>query len=273
MTALFHRRAVRPILLLASLVMLTGWLIGKGKSPAIRRCEGHAMGCAWTLLYRAPSHAPANVSAEVQQVLDRWEQVMSTWREDSDLSRHNRGAAPSPDLQRVIRLAEQMHDATSGAFDPRILPAVHRAGFAPAGQGLDLSGIGKGFAVDRVAEHLRARGIHDFLFQLAGETIAGDAPWEVALEAPDPTQRRITRTLTLQNRALATSGNYRQYITDNNGIHSHIIDPRTSLPVVRPFSAVTVIAPDAATADAWSTALFVTGARQAPPPLEVIWQP
>jgi FAD:protein FMN transferase len=272
MTPAFPHRRWRRIGIVAALALLITGLAWKGKSPAVQRCQGRAMGCEWTLLCRNTSTHPATLSRDVQQVLDHWENVMSTWREDSDLSRYNRGAPATKDLQHVISLATRLRDATGGAFDPHLLSAVHRAGFAPAGNGLDLSAIGKGYAVDRVADHLRAHGIHDFLFQLAGETIAGDAPWEVGIESPDPTQRRIATTITLQNRALATSGNYRQYTTEKNGIHSHIIDPRTAQPVIRHFSAVTVLAPDAATADAWSTALFVTGSPTAPAPLEVLWQ-
>lgn len=230
------------------------------------------MGCSWTLLCRQKNFDPSMLTSDVQQVLDRWENVMSTWKEHSDLSRHNRGEKASADLQRVLDLAEQTRLNSGGAFDVRVLAAVHRAGFAPAGQGIDLSGIGKGFAVDRVAETLRAHGIHDFLFQLAGETIAGDAAWEVGVEAPDPVSRRVAKTILLQNQAMATSGNYRQFHGSDEGIRSHIIDPRTGRPVIRGFSAVTVIARDAATADAWATALFVSGERSGPGDMQVFWQ-
>ncbi|MFM2171804.1 MAG: hypothetical protein RI957_2033, partial [Verrucomicrobiota bacterium] len=212
------------------------------------------------------------LTKEIQQILDHWEGVMSTWRENSDLSRHNRGEAATADLQRVLDLAEQIRLDSKGYFDARVLHAVHRAGFAPAGQGIDLSGIGKGFAVDRVAERLRALGVNDFLFQLAGETIAGDHAWEVGVESPDPIARRVTKKIRLQQQALATSGNYRQFRNSAEGIVSHIIDPRTGLPVIRGFSAVTVVARDAATADAWATALFVSGEQQGPEGTEVFWQ-
>jgi thiamine biosynthesis lipoprotein len=268
-----HRQFTRlRLVVVCGFLAITAWLFWRGKTPDILRCEGQAMGCSWTLLYRQKSCDPSMLNSDVQQVLDHWENVMSTWKEYSDLSRYNRGEKASADLQRVLDLAEQMRVKSGGAFDARVLDAVHRAGFAPAGQGIDLSGIGKGFAVDRVAETLRARGINDFLFQLAGETMAGDVAWEVGVEAPDPLSRRVVKTILLQNQAMATSGNYRQFHHSDEGIRSHIIDPRTGRPVIRGFSAVTVIARDAATADAWATALFVSGERSAQDDMQVFWQ-
>lgn len=246
-------------------------LVWRARPVETRSIRGQAMGCAWTLQWRGTAPAAA-LQQEVNTTLSHWEQVMSTWRADSDLSRFNQGAPASADLQRVIDLAKGMRQESAGAFDPYLLAMVHEAGFAPQGKGLDLSGIGKGFAVDRVGERLRALGVNDFLFQLAGETLAGDGAWEVGIEAPDPSARILTKRVTLQKQALATSGNYRQFKRSDQGIASHIIDPRSGKPVMRPFSSVTVIASDCSRADAWSTALYVLGKDHHPPSLQVIWQ-
>jgi thiamine biosynthesis lipoprotein len=262
----------RAVAILLGIALMIGFLYQRGKKPELQQTQGHAMGCEWTLLYRNADQDPAELQREVQTILDHWEQVMSTWRVDSDLSRFNRGEPATADLQRVLTLADKMRIATDGTFDANVLEAVHRSGFGPEGKGVDLSGIGKGFAVDRVAERLRVLGASDFLFQLAGETIAGEEAWEVGIEAPDPTGLRVTKKVTLQNRALATSGNYRQFQNAERGIVSHIIDPRTGEPVIRAFSAVTVIAEECATADAWATALFVSGKREVLASLEVWWQ-
>jgi thiamine biosynthesis lipoprotein len=81
----------------------------------------------------------------------------------------------------------------------------------------------------------------------------------------------------LQRQAMATSGNYRQFQPTTNAdaaVISHIIDPRTGSPVMRTFSSVTVIAEQAATADAWATTLFVLGPGHHQPAAvqKVIWQ-
>jgi thiamine biosynthesis lipoprotein len=263
------------------------WLLGAGlllvltalawrwvAAPSHQRCQGRAMGCEWTLLTRERVISEGTLQAEMAGVLEHWEQVMSTWRWDSDLSRYQRGEVPTADLQRVLVLAEEMRRATAGAFDPRVGAAVQREGFAPPGGGIDLSAIGKGFAVDRVGERLRALGYRDFLFQLAGETLAGDEPWTVALESPDPQVREVSQTVTLCRQALATSGNYRQFHLGKAGeIRSHLIDPQSGEPVIREWSAVTVIANDATSADVWATACFVRGAKSAGAGMKVIWQP
>jgi thiamine biosynthesis lipoprotein len=225
---------------------------------------GRAMGTTWTLAWRG--QAPPQLRREIAGVLEHWEQVLSQWRADSDLSRCNHGEPASAELTRVIRLADAVREASGGAFDHRLLAAVHAAGHGPPGTGLDLSGIGKGFAVDRVAERLRQLGLRDFVFELGGEVIAGDGDWTVAIERPTAGSRDSVRSLTLRDRALATSGNYHQ--------PGHLIDPRTGRPVERPASSVSVMAADCATADAWATALFVLGPefRAIPAGLEVTWQ-
>jgi len=262
---------VAPALLI--LVLVLAW---KSRPPTPdltpQVVDGQSMGTTWKLAWRGT--CDAHVRREVTQVLDHWEQVLSQWRETSDLSRFNRGEAPSEDLGRVIELAEQVRLASGGAFDHRILPAVHRAGFGPAGQGIDLSAIGKGFAVDRVGERLRQLGCNDFIFELGGEVLTGDSAWSVEIETPRPNPSSPRHPVTLRKRALATSGNYRQFVPQGELLKSHIIDPRSGAPVMRPPAAVSVFAADCATADAWATALFVLGPEftDVPEGLQVYWQ-
>lgn len=255
----------RALVIALAAAVFIGALMLKGREASPRSpIAGRAMGTTWKLAWRGD--APPNIRREVAAVLEHWEQVMSQWRGDSDLSRYNRGEPASDDLTKVIRLAEAARDASGGAFDHHILENVHAAGYGPPGKGIDLSAIGKGFAVDRVGERLRQIGVRDFIFELGGEVIAGEGDWPVDIEGPVSNRTEIARTLTLRNRALATSGNYQQ--------PGHLIDPRTGKPVKRPPSSVSVIAADCATADAWATALFVLGPDFQPIPtgIEVTWQ-
>ena len=239
-------------------------------APAPKQLHGAAMGTTWTLSWRGKE--TRGVEKAVAETLTKWENVLSQWKSDSDLSRFNRGEPATPELQRVIDLAEEIRSQSAGAFDHRMLRETSDAGFGPAGLGIDLSGIGKGFAVDRVGERLRELGINDFIFELGGEVITGDGEWEVGIESPDPSGGATLRLVKLKNQALATSGNYRQFKPAPGGLASHILDPRTRKPIVRPPSSVTVIAKDCATADAWATALFVLGEEvPGPPGLEVTW--
>lgn len=262
----------RPLamVVLAALFAAVVWKRPQGGEA--RHLEGAAMGTRWHLEWRGAAPPPERLAREVATTLARWEQVLSHWRPDSDLSRHNRGETATPDLRRVLRLAEAVELESGGAFCHRLLARSHEEGFGPPGRGFDLSAIGKGFAVDRVGETLRSLGVRDFLFELGGEVLAGDGDWEVAIERPDPSASVVARTLRLRNQALATSGNYRQFHPTAGGLASHLLDPRADgRPVVRPPAAVSVVAPDCATADAWATALFVLGPDHPAPPGLVCW--
>lgn len=237
---------------------------------------GRAMGCEWKLLTHERVDRDV-LHAEVAAVLEHWEQVLSTWRSDSDLSRYNRGEPPGGDLSRVLDLAEQLRRESGGAFDHRMLEQLTAAGFGPGGKGTDLSSIGKGFAVDRVCEMLRERGVRRHLFSLAGEIRAGEGTWSAGIEAPDPDKDPEIRSMSLSGQAMATSGNYRQWNRrEGEKLAGHILNPVSGQPVMRPPCSVTVIGPDAAQASGWATALFVLGPEGSKMPesmgMRVVWR-
>jgi len=263
---------VKRLISILALLVLAGAIIYRSVPEKGRLLSGNAMGATWNLKWRDDPPARDFLRQEVADTLEKWEQVLSQWRDHSDISRFNRGELATPELQRVIDLAEVIHKASGGAFDYRMLAETNEAGFGPEGNGIDLSAIGKGFAVDRVGERLRELGVNDFVFELGGEVIAGDGEWTVGIERPDPASQSTARSIKLRNGALATSGNYRQFHPIPGGLASHILDPRTRKPIIRPPSSVSVIAKDCATADAWATALFVLGREISDPPgLEVRW--
>lgn len=134
-----------------------------------------------------------------------------------------------------------------------------------AGVYCDLSAIAKGYAVDRVSETLQEMGYGDHMAELGGEirvhgvNLSGD-PWRIAVEKPSPDGgRAIQRVLPLENQAMATSGDYRNYYEKDGKRFSHEIDPRTGRPVEHRTASVSVVHPSCATADAWATALIVLG--------------
>ncbi|MDR3374498.1 MAG: FAD:protein FMN transferase [Ancalomicrobiaceae bacterium] len=129
---------------------------------------------------------------------------------------------------------------------------------------LDLSGIAKGYGVDRLVETARGFGIASGLFGIDGEIRAlGAKPdgsaWAIALEAPDRTSRGTAGVIELVDAAIATSGTYRQYRDVGGRCVSHTIDPRTRAPIANDLASVSVIAETAMLADAWATALLVLG--------------
>lgn len=130
---------------------------------------------------------------------------------------------------------------------------------------LDLGAIAKGFGVDRVAALLRERGIENFLVEIGGETLgdgvnAAGEPWRVGVLKPDGSADLQGVARLTDGRAIATSGDYRNFYRDESGeLRAHIVDPRTAAPVGLAVASVSVLAADCLSADALATALFVLG--------------
>lgn len=133
---------------------------------------------------------------------------------------------------------------------------------------LDLSAIAKGYAVDEVARLVSTQGIKDFLVEIGGEIrISGENPegktWRVAIEYPHIDKlRSAAAILSVTNVAIATSGDYRNFIEIDGKRYSHIIDPLTGKPVTHNPASVTVISRDCLSADAWATAFSVIGSHK-----------
>jgi FAD:protein FMN transferase len=129
---------------------------------------------------------------------------------------------------------------------------------------VDLNAIAPGYAVDQIAKLLVARGINDYLIDVGGELRASgrkskNSQWQVAIELPDGKGQLFDASFDLEDMALATSGDYRNYIERDGKRLSHTLDPRTMRPIEHRLASVTVLAPTAAQADAWATALNVWG--------------
>ncbi len=208
----------------------------------------------------------------------------------------------SSDTLAVIEEALRIGHLSDGAFDPTIGPLVRLWGFGPASASqqvpphgkiqealgkigirhvqtrrapatiakrlsdieIDLSGIAKGFAVDKLAEHLEEQGVAHYLVEIGGELRArGLSPrrraWRVGVERPIARRRAMQRAVALDGAAIATSGNYRIFFEYDSARYSHIIDPRNGKPVDHDLASVTVIGSSTMQADALSTALMVLG--------------
>jgi thiamine biosynthesis lipoprotein len=131
---------------------------------------------------------------------------------------------------------------------------------------VDVSAIAKGHGVDRVAEALEALGYRNYLVEIGGELRAAGrkldgTPWRVAIEKPESDSRAIHQIVILEDRALATSGDYRNFYLEGGERFSHTMDPRTGAPVHHRLASVSVLHPSAMYADAWATALNVLGAE------------
>ncbi len=155
------------------------------------------------------------------------------------------------------------------SFDALQLDMVAGRARKTAAMSLDLSGIAKGFGVDVLAAVLADHGVTECLCGLDGELVARGVrpdgkPWAVALEQPDPTRRAGRSMVELTNRAIATSGSYRHFVTLGHLRVSHTMNPRTGGPAVGALVSVSVLHDSCMQADAWATVLMVLGDQAGP---------
>ncbi len=137
---------------------------------------------------------------------------------------------------------------------------------------LDASAIAKGFSIDFVSEYLESLGIKNYLVEIGGEVRAKGKNkegkfWVVGIDKPifeqTASDRELQEIISLENRSIATSGNYRQFYVKNNVMYSHTINPKTGYPAHSSILSASVIAPNCMIADAYATAFMVVGVNKA----------
>lgn len=176
--------------------------------------------------------------------------LLNLWQFAGD----GRQVPPEESLQAALKLV----DFRAVAVDR----ATRSVALRQSGAGIDLGGIAKGFIVDRAADVLRASGITSASVDAGGDIRLIGAkpdgrPWRIGVRHPRE-QRGIIAVLELENCAVVTSGDYERYFLLEGVRYHHLLDPATGRPA-RGLASVTVVAPEATTADALSTAVFVLG--------------
>jgi thiamine biosynthesis lipoprotein len=272
--------------------------------------EGPTMGTYYRVTTSCTGAEAEDLGGLLEAELIEVNGEMSTYLEDSELSRFNRGPIGeripvSEPLTTVLGAAARISERTGGAFDVTVGPLVDLWGFGPPGAidvrpppeavraardrvgfghlrirdappairrdqdvQVDLSAIAKGHGVDRLAAVLDAAGCRDYLVDIGGEVLGRGInptgqPWRIGIEVPDPERfGAVQRIVPLDNRAVATSGDYRNFIDLEDGRVSHTVDPRTGEPVTHRLASVSVIGPTAMWADGMATALNVLGPEE-----------
>ena len=215
---------------------------------------------------------------------------------------------PSDDFFEVMRVAEKIYLLTNGAWDGTIEPLVNIWGFgsgrspgtkeAPDSDEIekiltktgfnniiisdkrfflkqrayitvDLASIAKGYAVDAVAQEIKAHGIRNFLVEIGGEVLGAgvkqnQGKWRVGINTPEKNAlpNSVYKIIRLENKAMATSGDYRNFFEINGNQYSHVIDPKTGYPVQNNVVSVSIIADTCAFADGLATGVMVMGHKK-----------
>jgi FAD:protein FMN transferase len=263
-----------------------------------------AMGTRCVVTFAAPPVRRLELSSLIIQWVASFEAKYSRFLPNSLISQINAAAGREPvaldaETERLFALCDEMHFFTRRIFDPSALPLIRvwdwKAASTPSdeavaaakrlvgwrqvqrtpgrvflpesGMGLDLGGMGKEYAVDRVAQMLAEAGVSGALVdfgadvRVVGLPADGRPGWHIGLD--DPKQPgRCWRGLGLREGAVATSGDYIRRFEVNGRRYGHILDIRTGQPVDNGCRAVSVLAPTCTIAGMLSTAAFVLGPEE-----------
>ncbi len=283
------------------------WEVAQQERKDLTWLEGKTMGTYYSIAYADT----VNYQHEIDSVLKDFDKALSTYRDDSEISQFNQGDSLqhfSPFFLPVLKSSKEVYEATSGAFDPTVLPLYNAWGFGMKkneeeptpealdsiknlvgynkvhfndtlltkdvkGLRLDFSAIAKGYGVDVVAEFLKSKGITSYKVEIGGEILCGSPKpngkkWAIGIEQPKRDGQAVQQVLNLENVAIATSGNYRNYVERDGKRYGHTIDPVLGRPVQHELLSATVFAKDCMTADAYATAFMVLGMEESKKVLE-----
>lgn len=239
-----------------------------------RRLSDYRDDSELNLVCRAAAGRAVPVSVDLFAILERAQALAAQTDGGFDVT-----AAPVVQLWRRARrtghvpAAERLREALArtGYRHLRLDAAGRTVTFERSGMRLDLGGIAKGYAADRVLETLQAAGVSRALVAIGGDIAVSAAPpgmsgWEVAiadtvgagLARPACGPTKVGPYALIRYSGISTSGEAEQHVEIERVRYSHIIDPRTGVPV-RGRTSVTVIARDATTSDALATAASVLG--------------
>ncbi len=243
------------------------------------------------------------VLSESGAEIRRLEDMLSVTAPDSEIARLNQGdpEALSFEARSLLHSAMVIAAETDGAYDPTVYALMKLWGFyddncsvpaedalqealahtgygsvswtaeslaMPEGMGVDLGGIAKGYASEKVLELMAAEGVTSAIVSLGGNVgTLGLKPdgsaWTVAIRDPDGTESDYLATLSLGQAEgcvyAVTSGGYERYFEENGVRYHHILDVGTGYPAETDLLSVTIVGDNGAMADALSTALFVMG--------------
>ena len=267
------------IIILALNLLLTGC----GDGSAAEMGHSHmmlAMGTVINLTAYGEDGKAALLDAERE--LDRLDELLARGVEGSAVYVYNHtGSTEDEELSRLIARAEEISAATAGAFDPYLGGVLDLWGFGSGAEEyhvptaeelsaaprlLDLGGIAKGYAGERMFRCMVENSVGAAVFDLGGDVaLWGDKPgeaWRVAIKDPASSMDYLGVLETAGDRFVMTSGVYERYFEENGVQYHHVIDPQTRLPAESGLVSVTVVCENGVWADALATACCVMGAEK-----------
>jgi FAD:protein FMN transferase len=253
---------------------------------------------------------PKEIEQQIAAEFERIDLTLSNYRDDSEIEKFNANQTDvpqsvDPEMVKLVEQARSVYQASNGCYDLTIKPLFDLWGFKkdvfspPSEEDLsltmstvgmnyletidathlrkkfpklrfDISSIGQGYTVSRMAAILENHKVESYLVEIGGELKvkgkkANGESWKIALEKPLPNERKLHKIVSFDSGepyALMASGTYRHYFDNKGKRYSHIIDARTGRPIEHKTVSVAVLNPDPTVADAWSTALLCLGSKE-----------
>ena len=263
--------------------------------------SGKTMGTTYLIKFEEKeSIDPKIISKEIEKQLLNFNQICSTYIEDSEISKINENklyeAIASEEFIFLFKEGKKLFTKTEGEFNPTIGPLVNLYGFGPKktvespsdadiskakravgfrhfkligkkfsklnpDSYLDFSAFAKGRGVDLIFDYLNNLGFENIFVEIGGEirVKGSQKTWKVGIERPSDGQRSAFKIVPIKSGAIATSGDYRNYRLAQNKKVSHGISFKSGHPKSNDIASVSVVANSSMVADAWATALLVSG--------------
>lgn len=262
-------------------------------------------GVVWTTEYHIKYEATADLHDSIQQLFKAIDESASAFNKQSRITAINDNKSDVADdfFVKLYNKAKEVNAASSGLYDPTVMPLVNAWGFGYKNGTLptrgqidsilrfvgiehtslngnkivkddprvqfDFSSIAKGMACDEVAAMLERNGVENYMVEIGGEVVARGVnqvgqKWHVSIDMPEPddgdgAQHNSALVITLDGKAVATSGNYRKFKESGGKKLSHIVNPKTGSSETSNLLSVSIVAPDCMSADAWATACMAMG--------------
>lgn len=175
-----------------------------------------------------------------------------------------------PDGQRKVPATEKIEEARKAVGYKKVKFNIESSEVIKENDKtyIDLSASAKGFGVDEVLTLLKSRGLQNAMVEIGGEVRTSGRsltrPWKIGVESPNPDdlEQKIMKVVKIENFALATSGDYRNFFKSNGKRYSHTINYKTGKPVENTLASVSVISDTCMDADAVATALMAMGSEK-----------
>jgi thiamine biosynthesis lipoprotein len=285
-------------------------LMGCSKTSEPTKIEGFAQGTTYHLTFILPDTQQQAIAEEVTTELKRIDASISNYRKDSTIELFNAQLDTEPhevndEIVKLVEYARAISKASGGCYDLTIKPLFDLWGFKkdvfhlPSEDELqqtlqligmdklitidkthlqkkipslriDLSSIGQGYSVSRLAQILEKHQIKSYIVEIGGELKvrgkkADGTPWRIAMEKPISTERKVEKIAVFETgepMSLMPSGTYHHYFDNNGKRYSHILDARTGKSIEHNTVVANAFIADSTLADAWSTALLCLGSDE-----------